>query len=202
MPPTKQKKPPVKKEIADCKEPGCGNKVSFGCRGLCKYHYGIQQKAKQAVLKEKEKKSKARLKKAESFSKLRDKLDEIFSRFIRLRDTDNHGRGVCIDCGQVAEFNELDCGHFMSRTSLSTRWDEVNCAAQKTSCNRFQQGRQYEFGMGLDASYGKGTAESLLIKSKQPRKWSSDELKDLIVYYTQEVEKLLKTKAFHPWQKQ
>ncbi len=196
--PAPKKIPPPPKK---CKRPDCEKDAKFGGRGLCAYHYVEEQKAKAAALKVKEKKAKNRQKKADSFTKLKEVLDSIFSRFIRLRDTDRHGVGFCIDCGERVEWGELDNGHFISRDRLATRWDELNCAAQKTSCNRFHSGRQFEFAKGLDNKYGQGTADLILAKSYQITKYSTIEMKEMIALYSQKVEKLLKEKDFQPWAK-
>lgn len=62
------------------------------------------------------------------------KLDEVFSRYIRLRDADEHGYIRCISCGRIHHFNETDCGHFINRSHMATRFDEQNCNGQCRSC--------------------------------------------------------------------
>ena len=194
-------RPKSKAAPKKCKIPDCEREAKFGGRGLCTGHYMEEQKAKHAAKKAKEKKAKSRAKRADSYTFLKEKLDIIFSRFIRLRDTNQEGIGNCIDCGERGEWHEFDTGHFISRDRLATRWDEMNCAAQKSSCNRFHSGRQFEFSKGLDNRYGAGTADSILAKSYQEIKYSTVEMKDLIVYYQEKVERLLKDKKFVPWKK-
>lgn len=64
------------------------------------------------------------------------KLDAIFSQFIRLRDSQPFGYRAfrCISCGQVKPFDQMDCGHFISRTHMSTRFDENNCHGECRAC--------------------------------------------------------------------
>ena len=85
----------------------------------------------------------------------------------------------------------MQCGHFQSRSAYSTRWDITNCQVQCYGCNVMQQGRQYQFGLNLEKKYGKGTAEKLLIKSKQTVKYSNEDLQELIQYYNNLVNQLL-----------
>lgn len=173
----------------------------MGCKGLCGPHYMENLKAKALLTKAKEKKAKMRQKRADSFSKLRDTLDQVFSKFIRLRDTDCDGVGFCIDCGERMEWHELDNGHFIGRDRLITRWDEQNCAAQKSSCNRFHSGRQFEFGLALDQRYGPDTAKDILQRSYTIVKYPTIELKEMIAHYEKKVQELLQKKNFRPWKK-
>jgi len=120
-----------------------------------------------------------------------DKLDKAFSIYIRTRDTVD-GVGKCCTCGKITEFKGGHCGHFISRRHQATRFNEKNCALQCVSCNTYNQGRQYEFGLFIDQKYGKGTAERLLIESRQVCKRGKVEIDTLTDYYKKEVLKLKK----------
>lgn len=110
------------------------------------------------------------------------KLDTVFADYIRQRDGVN-GKGQCISCGEIFPIKDLDAGHFRSRRSNSTRYDERNVALQCRRCNRFNSGESYQFGLALDEKYGEGTALELLKKSHEIKKFTVDELKDLFQYY-------------------
>ena len=124
-----------------------------------------------------------------------DKLDRIFSLFIRIRDSDDKGYGHCITCGKLINYKEGHCGHFISRRHQSTRFDERNCALQCVSCNTFNQGKQYEYGLAIDKKYGKGTAENLLVKSRMTVKLGKFEIDYMTQYYKQKVKELKQTKG-------
>lgn len=64
------------------------------------------------------------------------KLDEVFSMYIRLRDSQAFGYRAfrCISCGQVKPFDQMDCGHFIGRTHMATRFDEENCHGECRNC--------------------------------------------------------------------
>ena len=64
------------------------------------------------------------------------KLDEVFSMYIRLRDSQAFGHRAfrCISCGQVKPFDQMDCGHFVGRTHMATRFDEDNCHGECRNC--------------------------------------------------------------------
>ena len=111
-----------------------------------------------------------------------DKLDRVFSLFIRQRDSKN-GFGNCCTCGKLVDIKEAHCGHFISRRHQATRFNEKNCALQCVACNTFNQGRQYEFGIYIDKRWGEGTAEKLLIESRQTVKRSKLDIDVLTNYY-------------------
>lgn len=58
------------------------------------------------------------------------KLDGVYSRYIRKTKADKNGMATCITCGKVAPWQELQCGHYFSRSKLPTRWDDDNCFPQ------------------------------------------------------------------------
>jgi hypothetical protein len=104
--------------------------------------------------------------------------DKLFSEYIRKRDcTDGYGK--CITCGQIKPIEKMDCGHFMSRRFMSTRWDYRNAHAQCQKCNRFEYGNQYEHGLSIDNKYGKGAAEAIRLKTKFNVKYTKAELKEI-----------------------
>lgn len=83
----------------------------------------------------------------------------------------------------------------MSRACMSTRWDEQNVQFQCKRCNGFRSGEQFLFAKALDALFGGGTAEALLIKSKQTRKFSRDELQAMYHHYKRKGDDLRSTKG-------
>jgi len=125
-------------------------------------------------------------------STLKNKLDKIFSEYIRRRDVDDHtGFGKCIDCGRETPFAEGDAGHFVGRRHLSTRWDEDNVHFQHRYCNRFLNGRQYEYGQALG-----DRADELIQKSHQVAKFDATPLQYLIDIYKEKLAELKKNQSF------
>lgn len=114
---------------------------------------------------------------------LKKKLDVAFSKYIRMRDC-KEGYGQCITCRSILPFNELDAGHFVGRRYNHTRYDEMNVNTQCRRCNRFEGGEKYEYGKRLNEKYGEGTAEELERKSCLIKKFTVEELKGFLEYYT------------------
>ncbi len=130
-----------------------------------------------------------------SISKLKKELDKWFSLYIRLRDANDFGLVQCFTCGVVKPYNKgMQCGHFQSRSHLSTRFDEVNCQPQCVGCNMFKQGEQYKFALNIDAKYGEGTAQELQFLSKTTLKITRVEYNEKITYYKEAVNNLKKEK--------
>lgn len=133
-------------------------------------------------------KEKTKSKKRETNSQLKRKADDIFSLYIRERD-----KFTCYTCGKVGERNNTDCGHYISRTFLGTRYDETNCHAQCKSCNIFKHGNLAFFATRLELDYGHGILQELEKKAKDGQLQPSRALFiEVICYYSKKLEDLLK----------
>jgi len=116
------------------------------------------------------------------------KLDTVFSHYIRMRHANVNGYVECVTCGKHDHWKSMDCGHFMSRKFMSTRWHEDNCQVQCKSCNVFRYGEQYKYSIWL----GQEKAEELHQLSRQTLKLLEYDLLDLINIYQEKVEVLKK----------
>lgn len=120
-----------------------------------------------------------------SISQLTKELDTVFSLFIRQRDSDEDGYGRCVTCGKLGHYKAMDCGHFVSRSYKSVRWNEYNCALQCKRCNGYGAGEQFLFGKAIDKRWGNGIAEGLQNSKHTEYKASKIELIELINHYKQ-----------------
>jgi hypothetical protein len=109
-------------------------------------------------------------------------LDTIFSTYIRRKDAIDD-IATCVTCGKKDHYKKLQCGHFMSRSNYSTRWDENNVGVQCYGCNISRSGEQFKFSLYL----GNKLSNEMLIKSKQTVKFADVDIIDLIKYYTEKV---------------
>jgi len=91
-----------------------------------------------------------------STAKLKKKLDAVFSKYIRWRD-----KGVCFTCGHTNDPKKMQCGHFVPRQYLATRYDEKNCHCQCFACNMFYGGQPSVYATKLEKVYGRGTVAKL-----------------------------------------
>ena len=134
-------------------------------------------------------------KKSPSLSVLVDRLDKVFSKYIRLRDAMPGGLFRCISCGKIKPIEQADCGHFHSRTHMSTRFDEDNCHAECRYCNRFSADHLIGYRENLIRKIGEQRYLLLEVKAHETRKWSHFELEQLTKYYKALVVKLQKEKG-------
>ncbi|QDP47373.1 MAG: putative protein ninG [Prokaryotic dsDNA virus sp.] len=110
------------------------------------------------------------------------KLDKVFSLYIRQRYKDNE-IVQCVTCGTRKHWKEVDAGHFVSRKHYATRWSSENVHVQCKYCNGFKAGQNYLMGKYIDRTYGEGKADELIQESRQIKKFSNEDLKEMIEYY-------------------
>lgn len=126
--------------------------------------------------------------------KLREKLDRVFSQYIRLRDMLPGNVFQCISCGRIKPINQADCGHYINRQHMATRFSEVNCNAQCRSCNRFDEGNMSGYRAGLVRKYGETKVVLLESMKNDVRKYSDFEYEALIKHYQFKIKELLALK--------
>lgn len=130
------------------------------------------------------------MRKQTSLPKLRDKLDKVYSQYIRQSSADENGNVKCYTCPKVDHFKNMQCGHYISRRHLSTRWTEKNTKVQCVGCNVFNQGNGPAFALALQREYGPGILEELEIKKNNTCKMGRFEYELLIKEYTEKLNQL------------
>lgn len=126
-----------------------------------------------------------------------DKLDRIFSLYIRLRDAMPNGTIKCISCGQIKPFASFDCGHYYSRTHLGTRWDEDNCNAECSYCNRFKADHMEGYRRNLIDKIGQKRFDLLGLKAHTITKKDEFAIKLLIIEYERKVDEMKRIKNLY-----
>lgn len=130
--------------------------------------------------------------KKQSIPTLVRKLDEVFSKYIRLRDSRPFGYKAfrCISCGQVKPYDQMDCGHFIGRKNMATRFDENNCHGECRSCNRFSADHMIYYQRNLEQKIGVDKVDMIVARGHSTKKWTSWELEILITHYKEEVKRM------------
>lgn len=111
--------------------------------------------------------------------------------YIRARDENKY----CISCGthlvKVGRpGGDYDAGHYRSRGNAPhLRFDERNIHGQCKKCNRYASGAAAEYRLGLIERIGLAAVEELEA-DQEPRKWSVDELKDIVKQYKEKLKQL------------
>jgi len=116
---------------------------------------------------------------------------KYFSQYIKLRDclhtTGSLDYGACITCGEIKEYNKLDCGHFIPGRRDPYVFEETNAHAQCIKCNRFEGGRILDHEDAISRLYGKEEAERLKLLRHSNKAFSEGEYRDIARQYRQKI---------------
>lgn len=123
---------------------------------------------------------------------LKTKLDRVFSLYIRKRDSKPFDGEYfqCISCRRIKPYDQADCGHYINRSIMATRYDEINCNAQCRKCNRFTEGNIQDYRKGLIRKYGIGRVEMLELKKQNTVHFNDAIYSELIKYYNNQIKKM------------
>ena len=128
-------------------------------------------------------------------SSLKKKVSTEFSKYIRLRDalktTGSLTDCKCITCGKMQPIKDIDAGHFVSRRYNNTLFNERNVHAQCRYCNRFLGGNLLEYRRQIVKLYGEGADIELEDLATEIKKFTPQELEELLEIYKQKNKQLL-----------
>ena len=125
----------------------------------------------------------------EDLKTLQDWLKEaqtIFNKYIRLRDMGLN----CISCGQPPK--KKNAGHYFSSGGHSNvRFDEDNVHLQCEHCNTFLSGNLLNYQIGIEKRIGADRLIELQARAHLTKKWTIEELKEIIKKYKSKVRQLI-----------
>lgn len=174
--------------------PDCppGSKPTQLIKGKCGTHYwgNINQKS----VERRQAKDRGEL---EPVAILTDDLDIIFSQLIRLKEADDFGMVQCFTCPDIKHWKQMQCGHFVKRGNMSTRFSEKNSRPQCNACNCHKDGNEKVFAERLEDEE-KGLPEMLREQGRERQDYGRDELKALVIDTTKRVKLLLKNITYQP----
>lgn len=154
-------------------------------KGLCGNHYWQSVRMKSAIKQEEK-----AIGKDPDLSTLVGDLDIVYSRYIRLKDADLYGMNTCISCGKRDNWKNLQCGHFIPRAHMYTRFSELNTAPQCVNCNEHRRGNLAGYAKALEL-IRPGSIDILHEHANIVYKYSKEELKSMIADYTKKLKKLM-----------
>lgn len=105
--------------------------------------------------------------------KVKDTTWKLFSKYIRLKNSDDKGFCVCVTCGAIKFWKEMQGGHYMHNKS---DYDEENVHVQCIRCNHFLSGNGIEYAKFMLKKYGPEKLELIEWRANQTCK------KDLLWY--------------------
>ena len=128
-------------------------------------------------------------------STLEKKLDKIFSQYIRLEQADDKGMCICVSCGVMKHWQDIDAGHFYSRRHRSVRWDEMNVHPECKWDNRFNVDHLHGYFAFMLNRYGEEKMQELTDRKNGTVKYTRLGLESMIEHYTEKVKQLKKEKG-------
>lgn len=115
--------------------------------------------------------------------------DAVFSEYIRLRDSKD-GKVNCFICGKPMYWKDSQCGHFINRDDMPTRYDEMNCHAIDEECNCYDAKHNLRYHLKMHEVYGEAAVDRLLAKARGLQKFHRFELQEIIDLYKEKVKQL------------
>jgi len=152
-------------------------KSQWWCSLLCRNGYTGYRIRDKPKVKAKPKK------KLKSIARVVDDCALLLQRLVRLKAADSNGYAKCVTCGKVDHLNNLQGGHLIERGKTATKLVEENVHPQCGSCNGF--GMKYKASVVLEyrrymvGMYGEELVRDLEQLSKQPKKYSRQEVQEL-----------------------
>ena len=121
----------------------------------------------------------------ETVQSLTKKAQRYFNTYIRARD---EAKGYpCISCNKILRKGNIDAGHYFSAGGHgSVRFSEFNVHAQcSRPCNKDKSGDLLNYQIGIEKRIGGEELLKLHEEAHKIRKFTREELKDIIELYKQ-----------------
>ena len=116
--------------------------------------------------------------------------DEAFSKLVRFKNANHQGYIRCITCRKIEPPEDVDAGHYISRSIIPLRYSEINVHPQCRKCNRFNEGMKDEYALALIKEYGADILEELNKEKYTIRRYSDLELKEMAKEWRKELKEL------------
>ena len=118
---------------------------------------------------------------AASRQALMNDLDFAFRRIVKMTAADEFGIVTCYTCPNVGHWSMpfMQCGHFIKRGNMATRWDFRNARVQCKTCNENLEGNIKVYTERLEQEYP-GLPAQLREISLEPHSYGISELKQLL----------------------
>ena len=111
---------------------------------------------------------------------------KVFNQYIRLRDKHK----PCVSCESKLG-SKYDAGHYFSSGGhKAVTFDEDNVHGQCVACNQYKHGNLLNYQIGIEKRIGADRLLQLHEKAHQVRKYSADELQEIIKTYKQKINEI------------
>ena len=120
-------------------------------------------------------------------------LDKYVSLYVRRKDADKNGLVYCYTCGVRGHWKSMDCGHYIKRRYLHTRWDLLNVRKQCQFCNRTLGGNYGVYEKKIREELGTDNVQKLWDKAYKTDKIPTVMLEVMLEEIKTKVKNLEKT---------
>jgi hypothetical protein len=131
---------------------------------------------KQKAWTKKKKQAKAEMLTVQDYVKM---AQQVFNAYINKRDSGK----PCISCGKKITGRVNASHYYNANNHWNVRFDEMNVHGACVECNQWKHGNLIEYGIRLEKLIGEDEFTILRDKAYQLRKFTREELKEIIAYY-------------------
>lgn len=125
-----------------------------------------------------------------TISKLKKDLWNIVSKYVRLSHADEYGYNTCYTCGIRKPYKEMQAGHGFSGRANAYLYELDIIRPQCYGCNICNSGKLDVFVDKLRIEHGTRKFNNLWRLKRVNRKFTTQELKDMIRFYRDKLEHL------------
>lgn len=119
-------------------------------------------------------------KKKKSIAALVNDAAAIIQRVVRIKAADDNGYCSCVTCGKTSPWQEMQGGHFISRTYTAHKLDEENIHPQCPGCNGPLRGNMVNYTLYMVDTYGRDFVDSLENTKRVTKKYSRPQIVEII----------------------
>lgn len=132
-----------------------------------------------------------------NFWKEVEKCDRVFSALVRLKEADEKGEVKCYTCGETGFWKQdgIQCGHYMGRGNITTRWYLPNARPQCQNCNENLKGNLVKYAKRLTEEHGEQHIVDLSIRAKQVSEMTATDIRELRLNMQKQVKKIREEKG-------
>lgn len=118
------------------------------------------------------------------------RLDQLTSEYVRRKSSNRNGIATCYTCGVRKDWREMDCGHYIKRSRINTRWDLDNLRCQCKECNQILSGNYGIYHTKIKNELGEEKINDLFNKARSCHKITTPEIYDMIEEMKKKIKEL------------
>lgn len=114
----------------------------------------------------------------------------LLQRLVRLKAANDSGYALCVTCDNWFHYKEMDGGHFISRNNKAVKLVEENVHPQCKGCNGFKMKDSLtvlRYRNWMVDMYGEDFVKELEQKAYETKKFTREEVQDLVAYFKVEI---------------